>query len=154
MRRILNRRAVLAGFLAATIILLAVGWQSHANTKRLAEADAWQNHTYEVLNTLGETAANLDDAETGQRGYLLTGQDGYLEPYNRAIANLGPVIRHLTRLTSDNANQQKRIQTLEPLVEKKLAELQNTIDIHNKVGPSAAHDAVIKGSGKRLMDQV
>src|ERR1700716_4268536 len=72
MRRLLKRRAVLAGFLASTIILLAVGWQSHANTKRLAEAAAWQNHTYEVLKTLGETSGNLDDAETGQRGYLLT----------------------------------------------------------------------------------
>ena len=154
MQRILKRRAVIAGFLAATIILLAVGWQSHANTKRLAEAAAWQNHTYEVLNTLGETAVRLDDAETGQRGYLLTGQDASLDPYNRAIANLGLVIGHLKRLTSDNANQQKRIQTLEPLVEKKLAELQTTIDLYQKAGPSAAHQVVIEGSGKRLMDQM
>jgi CHASE3 domain sensor protein len=84
MRRTLKRRTVQAGFPAATIVLLTVGWESHANTKRLAQADAWQNHTYEVLNTLGETAANIDDAETGQRGYLLTGQATYLEPYRRA----------------------------------------------------------------------
>jgi len=75
MPQLLRRRAVLAGFLAATIILVAVGWQSHANAKRFAEAAAWQNHTYEVLNALGETAARLEDAETGQRGYLLTGQE-------------------------------------------------------------------------------
>ena len=154
MRRVLERRAVSAGFLAATIILLAVGWESHANTKRLAEAAGWQNHTYEVLNTLGETSANLDDAETGQRGYLLTGQDAYLEPYHRAVSNLGPVIAHLKWLTSDNASQQRRIQVLEPLVEKKLAKLQTTIDIYQRVGPSAAHDVVIEGSGKRLMDQI
>ena len=154
MRGLLKRRAVLAGFLAATIILLSVGWQSHANTKRLAEADAWRNHSYEVLNTLGETTANLDAAETGQRGYLLTGQDAYLEPYHRAIAKLGPAMGQLKWLTSDNANQQKRIQTLEPLLEKKLAELRDTIDLHRKVGPSAALAVVIDGSGKRLMDQM
>jgi CHASE3 domain sensor protein len=94
-RGILERRAISAGFLAATIILLVVGWESDANTKRLAEDAAWQNHTYEVLNALGETAADLDDAETGQRGYLLTGQDAYLEPYNRATASLGQVVGHL-----------------------------------------------------------
>jgi PAS domain S-box-containing protein len=154
MRRTLKRRAVQAGFLAATIVLLTVGWESHANTKRLAEAAAWQNHTYKVLNTLDETVARLDDAETGQRGYLLTGQDAYLEPYNRAIANLGPLVGHLKRLTSDNVNQQKRIQALEPLVEKKLAELHGTIDLYRKAGPSVAHDVVIEGSGKRLMDQM
>lgn len=154
MRRILQRRAVMAGFLAATIILLVIGWQSHANAKRLAEAAAWQAHTYEVLNALGETAARLDDAETGQRGYLLTGQDAYLEPYKRAIANLGPVMAHLKALTSDNENQQKRIQALELLVERKLAELQSTIDIYRKAGPVAAHDGVIEGSGKRLMDEM
>jgi PAS domain S-box-containing protein len=154
MQRVLKRRAVMAGFLAATIILLAVGWESHANAKRFAEAAGWQNHTYEVLNTLGETAARLDDAETGQRGYLLTGQDAYLKPYNRAILNLGPVIDHLKRLTSDNANQQKRIQSLEPLVENKLAELHATIDLYRKTGPSAVHNVVIEGSGKRFMDEI
>jgi PAS domain S-box-containing protein len=154
MRRILERRAVSAGFLAATIILLAAGWESHANTKRLAEAAAWQNHTYEVLNTLGATSANLDDAETGQRGYLFTGQDSYLEPYRRATRDISQIIEHLKRLTADNANQQERIQELQVLVEKKLAELQATIDLYRKTGPSAAHAVVIEGSGKRLMDQI
>jgi len=154
MRRTLKRRAVQAGFLAATTVLLTVGWESHANTKRLAEADAWQNHTYEVLNTLGETAANLDDAETGQRGYLLTGQATYLEPYRQATKYLNLVVGHLKWLTSDNANQQKRVQALELLVEKKLAELQTTINLYQKSGPTAAHEIVIEGSGKRVMDQI
>jgi methyl-accepting chemotaxis protein len=154
MRRILQRRAVLAGFLAATIILLVVGWESYANATRLAEAAGWQNHTYEVLNILGETSLRLDDAETGQRGYLLTGQDAYLEPYRRGTRNLNQVVGQLKRLTSDNANQQKRIQELEALVKDKLAELQKTIDLYQKAGPSAAHEVVIDGSGKRLMDQI
>ena len=154
MRRILERRAISAGFLAATIILLVVGWESHANAKRLAEAAAWQNHTYEVLNALGETATDLDDAETGQRGYLLTGQDAYLEPYNRAIVKLDQVIGHLKRLTSDNARQQKRIQAMESVVKEKLAELNITIALYRKAGRSAAHEAVIEGSGKRLMDRL
>jgi len=107
-----------------------------------------------VLNILGEIAEDLDDAETGQRGYLLTGQGAYLEPYRRATGDLNQVVDHLKWLTSDNANQQKRIQTLEVLVEKKLAELQTTIDVYQKAGPSAAHEVVIEGSGKRSMDQI
>ena len=143
-RRILQRRVVMAGFLAATIILLVIGWQSHANAKRLAEASAWQAHTYEVLNALGETAARLDDAETGQRGYLLTGQDAYLEPYKRAIANLGPVMAHLKEHLHLTMRINRSVsRRLESLVERKLAELQSTIDIYRKAGPVSSGTMVL-----------
>src|SRR5882724_8873478 len=115
----MENRLVLGGFVIATAILVFVGWLSYRNTARFAEADAWQNHTYKVLNTLNGTVARLVDAETGQRGYLLTGDEAYLEPYRAAIKNVDQGVAHFKRLTSDNPNQQKRIQVLEPLIEKK-----------------------------------
>jgi CHASE3 domain sensor protein len=150
----MGNRLVYSGFAIATTILVFVGWQSYRNTARFAEASEWRKHTYEVLRNLDETVARLVDAETGQRGYLLTGEESYLEPYHVAIKNIDRTIGNLKNLTSDNPNQQKRIQILEPLVEKKLAELQRTIDLRKNENLGAAHRVVLEGSGKQAMDQI
>ena len=150
----MGNRLVLGGFVIATAILVFVGWQSYQNMTRLAEASERQKHTYEVLGNLDETVVRLVDTETGQRGYLLTGEESYLEPYRAAIKNIKQTIADLKNLTSDNPNQQKRIQILEPLVEEKLAELQRTIDLRKNEGLVAANRVVLEGSGKQAMDQI
>jgi PAS domain S-box-containing protein len=150
----MGNRLVLAGFGIATAILVSVGWQSYRNTARFAEAAQWREHTYEVLNSLDNAVDRLSDAETGQRGYLLTGEEAYLEPYRAAIKNIDQTIGDLKNLTSDNPNQQKHIQILEPLVEEKLAELQMTIDLRRSEGFAAANRVVLEGSGKQWMDQI
>jgi PAS domain S-box-containing protein len=150
----IGNRLVLGGFVIATGILVFVGWQSYRNTARFAEASEWRKHTYDVLRKLDETAARFVDAETGQRGYLLTGEESYLEPYRAAINNIDQTIGNLKSLTSDNPNQQKRIQILEALAERKLAELQQTINVRKNEGLTAANRMVLEGSGKRWMDQI
>src|ERR1700730_9830305 len=150
----MGNRLVFGGFLVATAILVFVGWLSYRSTARFAEASEWRKHTYEVLRNLDETVVRLVDAETGQRGYLLTGDDAYLEPYRAAIKSIDQKIGDLNSLTSDNPNQQKRIQILEALVGKKLAELQRTIDLGKNEGLAAANRVVLEGSGKEAMDQI
>src|SRR5229473_3575645 len=98
----MGNRLVFGGFAIATAILVFVGWQSYQNTARFAEASEWRKHTYEVLWNLDETVAQLVDAETGQRGYLLTGEESYLEPYRAAIKNIDQTIRDLKSLTAAN----------------------------------------------------
>jgi PAS domain S-box-containing protein len=150
----MERHLIGWGFVAAAIILVFAGWESYRNTTRFAEAAQWQKHTYEVLRTLDETEARLVDAETGQRGYLLTGDDAYLDTYRASIKNLDQVTGHLKDLTSDNPNQQKRIQALESLIELKLAELQGTIDLRRQGAVASANQIVLQGSGKQWMDQI
>jgi PAS domain S-box-containing protein len=150
----MERHLIRWGFVVAAIILLAAGWESYRNTVRFAEAAGWQKHTYEVLRTLDEAEARLVDAETGQRGYLLTGDDAYLDTYRVSIKNIDQVTGRLKDLTSDNPNQQKRIQILEPLIENKLAELQSTIELRRQGLIAAANQLVLQGSGKQWMDQI
>ncbi len=150
----MERRLILWGFAAAASILVFAGWESYRNTTRFAEAAEWQKHTHEVLRTLDETVARVVDAETGQRGYLLTGDEAYLKPYRDAIKNLDQITAQLKNLTSDNPNQQNRIQAMEPLLEKKLAELQRSIDLRREEGLAAANQVVLEGSGKAWMDQI
>lgn len=150
----MGKRFVLAGFIAATSILIFAGVGSYRNTVRFSEAAEWRKHTYEVLGSLDEAVARLVDAETGQRGYLLTGDDAYLAPHGAAVKKIDQIIAHLKDLTADNPNQQQRIQKLEPIVDKKLAELQLTIDLRRDKGLVAALPIVLEGSGQHWMDQI
>jgi two-component system sensor histidine kinase EvgS len=150
----MERYLIPLGFVAAVAIFAFAGWESYQNMTRAAEAMALQKHTYEVSKTLDETLVRLVDAETGQRGYLLTGDEAYLAPYRAAIKNLDQAMSHLKDLTSDNPNQQKRIQAMEPIIEKKLAELQNTIDLRREKGSIAANQVVLAGFGKGWMDEI
>jgi methyl-accepting chemotaxis protein len=149
-----EKRLVLAGFVAAALILVFVGWECHRDTVRVAEAAEARKSSYEVREMLDKTMLRLVDAETGQRGYLLTGDEAYLEPYREAIRSLDEVMGNLKKLTSDNPNQQKHIQALQPLIEKKLAELQQTIELRKKEGLAGANQVVLGGQGKYWMDQI
>lgn len=79
-------------------------------------------HIYQVINHTEELLSQLKDAETGQRGYLLTGKESYLEPYHRANSTIEKKAIALRQLTRDNSNQQRHINALEPLIAKKIAD--------------------------------
>jgi PAS domain S-box-containing protein len=149
-----ERRLILVGFVAAASILLMVGWESYRDTIRVAQAAEARKHSFEIRALLADLAAQLVDLETGQRGFLLTGNDTYLEPYRGAIKNLDQLLEDLKNATADNPNQQKHIPELEQLIEKKLAELQRTIDLRKEKGLAAANAVVLGGEGKRWMDQI
>jgi PAS domain S-box-containing protein len=150
----MDRYLIPLGFVAAVAIFAFTGWESYRNMTRAAEAMALQKHTYEVSKTLDEMMVRLVDAETGQRGYLLTGDETYLAPYRAAIKNIDQATSHLKDLTSDNPNQQKRIQAMEPIIKKKLAELERTIDLRREKSSIVANQVVLAGSGKGWMDEI
>jgi PAS domain S-box-containing protein len=149
-----ERRLIIIGFVAAAVILLLVGLESYRDTIRVADAAATRKHSFEVQGLIADTAARLVDAETGQRGFLLTGDETYLEPYHAAIKNVDRLVGELRNFTADNPNQQRRILELEPLIGKKLAELERTIDLRKTQGLMAANAVVLGGEGKRWMDQI
>jgi len=150
----MERRLVFWGFLVAAAILVFVGWESYRYTIRVDEAADARKHSHEVLRALDETLARLVDAEAGQRGYLLTGDEAYLESYREVKKNVDQVTGQLKALTSGQTDQQKRIQALEPLIEQKLGLLQRTIDLRRKEGFEAANKLVLDGQGKEWMDQI
>ena len=136
------------------LLLLVIGILSYQNLNRLKKEADWVAHTHEVLRNIELVLGDLKDAETGQRGYLITGMENYLEPYNNALNNLEKDIDHLKKLTSDNIVQQQHIIKLKSLVSEKLNELDQTINLRRNDGFDAAHRIVVTDVGKKAMDEI
>jgi PAS domain S-box-containing protein len=92
----------------------------------------------------------MKDSETGQRGYLITGDDRYLEPYNAAVVGIQDSVQRLKHLTEDNPRQQARIPPLEKQISAKLKELALTIALRKK-DPEAARQVVLTDEGRKIM---
>ncbi len=140
------------GLALALLVLNTVA--SYRNTLQIVENEQAVSHTHQVLAELTKTLSTINDAETGQRGYLLTGKDRYLEPYLAAIARINWKVSSLRRLTSDNFQQQQQVQQLEQSIASKLAELQYTIDLRRTGQVKTAMQVVKTDRGKQLMDRI
>jgi methyl-accepting chemotaxis protein len=145
---------ILLGFGLVLLILTVVGGISYRNTVKFIDDSEWVAHTHRVVESLGTLVCLMTDAETGQRGYLLTGRDTYLEPYQRAISNIQKELGELRGLTADNPLQQSHLDQMNQLVNQKLSELQQTIDLRKTKGIDAALELVNGDKGKLVMDDI
>jgi signal transduction histidine kinase/DNA-binding response OmpR family regulator len=143
-----------ASFALALTMLSTIGIVSYRNTVQLIDTSHRENHSYRVITKLQNLSSRIKDAETGQRGYILTGNTRYLEPYNAAIAVVEQNLNDLRQLTSDNPSQQNRITTLEPLVNRRIALIQQTLTLQNTQGFEAARQIILTHEGKDLMDRI
>ena len=142
------------GFALALVIAVVIGGVSYRNTSQLVESAEWVTHTYQVLENLETLVSTLKDAETGQRGYVITGAERYLEPYNAALGIVDQVLKNLGRQIGDNARQLRRLDTIESLAANKLAELKETIELRRNNGFDAALEVIITDKGKKFMDEI
>ncbi|OUL27987.1 response regulator [Nostoc sp. 106C] len=143
-----------ASFALGLAILSAIGVISYRTTNDLITTSSWESHTYQVLGLLEDLSSKLQEAETGQRGYIITGSKPYLEPYQTAIKSIDQPIKQLRSLTSDNPNQQRRLDMLEPLITERINIMQRVIDLRESQGFDAAQKVVLQNEGKRLMDRI
>jgi len=136
------------------IFFLVSGAIAYRNIEVLRTNNQQILHSHTVLISLDELLSTAQDAETGQRGYLLTGNDKYLEPYQSAVAAVGSRIDTVASLTHDNATQQANLVRVKRHVDAKLAELKETIDLRRDQGAQAALAVVGTDRGKVEMDAV
>src|SRR5262245_1147475 len=146
-------KGVLVGVGLVAALLVGNAALAYRNTRQLLEDAAWVAHTREVLDLTGDVLRTLVDAETGQRGFLITGEGNFLEPYRQALARLDRQVRALKDKTQDNPRQQARIGELEALTAERLALLKKGIDLRRR----SAEDAqafIATGRGKEKMDAI
>jgi PAS domain S-box-containing protein len=142
------------GFWLTLVVLVANAAVSLYNMRKLIRNEARVRGTHLVLTELEATLSTMKDAETGQRGFIITGDPRYLEPYEAAVARIGERLAALKSLLSDNEDQQRRLALLERSVRLKLDELKQTIDLWRHEGAEAAREAVLAGRGKKEMDDL
>ena len=143
-----------AGFAVGLVIVVAIGLSAYVSTQRLIEANRSVAHTHEVIEDLGNVLSDLKDAETGQRGFILTGKERYLEPYHAATGEVQHDIDALVDLARDNADQQASLQQVRKLADAKLAELEETIQLRRASGIQAVLPVILTDRGKSIMDEL
>jgi len=149
-----KRFSVVTGFAALLLLLLVNGLVIRRQLAIQVENQSWMHHTADVLLQLSTTESLLKDAETGQRGYLYTGEPRYLAPYNAAASQVGSEIEKLGELTVDNPFQQARIPQLRQLANQKLQELASTISLYNSGHQDEARSVVLSDRGLVSMNKI
>ena len=153
-RRWLLGLPITAGYTLAAVAVLASGVAAYVQTKAMRDATDRARQSQVVLHEIERVEIELLKAETGQRGYLLTGQPSYLEPYDAARQEVGAAIEDLKLPSWADLEDQARLATLTELAGQKLTELKTTIDAQ-RAGQSDAALAVVQTNvGKGLMDQI
>ena len=147
-------RKIVVGFAVSFMLLLAIGLVSYRSIDSLTRTSYLVTHTHTVLERMANLLGELVDAETGQRGFVITGDDAYLEPYQSAAASTPKLLKELRELTSDNPDQQKRMDALEPLAAARFAILKRIIDLRRQAGLDTAAKAIQLGEGKKVMDEL
>jgi PAS domain S-box-containing protein len=152
MGRSLDRGMVVGiGLIVALLVVTPV--LNYYNTQRLKEDAGQVIHTLEVIELTSDLMLALVDAETGQRGFLLTGKDEFLEPYDAALSRLNGLLAALKNKTQDNQSQQDRIKELEGLIAARVDMLKEGIALRRH-SAAEAESFIAHKKGKEQMDAV
>jgi len=119
------------------VLLVCIAALSFWSEGRRGTDRKWIEHTHLVIENLQAIRIDITRAENAQRNFLLTGQDKYLQIYERGIARLSKDIQAARELTSDNPDQQQAIAELQPLISGHLAVLSGGITFRKQHGASA-----------------
>ncbi len=142
-------RRVLAGFglvFAGVLVITAV---SYRNTNALIRNSRLDARSHEFLDLLDGVAVALDDAESGHRRYLVTGETGYLIPYRNAVDRMPEYFRYLREMAADAPAQQSRVNFLEGLIKKQLEAEAAAIDLRKRKGFEGVRQLALEGAAKR-----
>lgn len=147
-------RRIAIGFAISFALLVGIGTVAYRSIDSITKTSYWVTHTHIVLDHINGIVSDLKDTETGQRGFIITGDEAFLDPYKGAVDSVAKQVQELHELTSDNPHQQQRIADMEPLITAKLSELKQTIELRRHSGFEAAAKVVAAGQGKKIMDDI
>ncbi|HSY07638.1 MAG TPA: PAS domain S-box protein [Steroidobacteraceae bacterium] len=147
---VLNRKVQLA-FGAAIVALLVVGAFSYYSIGVFSDSTRWVQHTHEVLENLQKVRLAFKGVESSSRGYVLTGDESYVESYRASLARATLSVRTVRRLTEDNPKQQRALQGLEALIAQRIQLAEMVIGLRRTQGVEAATMAQT-GRGELVSD--
>ena len=144
-----------------TVLLLgAIGvvslnaWFAFRSIDVLLSGENWVQHTWQVINQVESIMSLAKDAETGNRGFLITGDEAYLDPYTSALQELPAEMGKFETLTQDNPSQQQRARDMRAVLEQRLLLLHQGIELRRTGDVSSVQAMVLSGTGKAQMDRL
>lgn len=138
----------------ALLILLAVTFLSYQDWSAFQHSAPLVQHNRQLLQQVEDTMSSIRDAESGQRGFLLTGDPEYLDAYNAAVNSLPAELSTLRAAVADEPVLRTRVETLSSLILEKLSELKETVALRQNEGFPAALAVVESNRGKHAMDDI
>jgi signal transduction histidine kinase len=147
-------RAIQIAFAVALVLLGITGIVSYLSVIRLTDDAQWVAHTGEIIANLEALLSRTTDVETAVRGYAITGEDSYLEPYQSGTKEGIAILSRLKQLTADNALQQRRLEMLSPIFAERLTAALAVIDARKSQGFEGAQRMVLSGKEKALHDRI
>lgn len=149
-----ERRLTNAAFIFALLTVLLLSILSYRSFRAHAENEQKIKHSYLVQQISKEILSNLKDAETGERGFIITGDVHYLYPYYISIERNETLLRRLYKLVRHKPQQQARIAQIKAFAHKKLSLSNHSISTRRNKGIDSSTAYFSLGEGKRLMDQI
>jgi two-component system sensor kinase FixL len=150
----LTARSKIGAGLALALAIFAVAcWRAYTTTSEFINTTRHIQHTHRVRERLSSVLSLLKEAEIGARGYVITGREAHLKPYEVATSRIDRSVRDL-RLALDDPAQQQRLATLAPLIAQRLDALREVIRVRATQGLAAAAAAIDRASGRKVMEQV
>ncbi len=120
----------------------------------LDDSQFWVEHTYQTINQVERIMSSARDAETGARGYLITADNAYLDPYTRALKDLPAELDHFGSTTRDNATQQQNLVQVRAILAERVTLLQQGIALRTSGEADSLHSLIVSGTGKAQMDRL
>lgn len=147
-------RKILAGVVICSVILFSIAFISFYNSEKFKETNQWVNHTHEVLYEFQQILVHCTNAETGERGFIITGNEKYLEPYSNASTQINEHLAKVKDLTKDNTRQQKNVQDIQKLANRLTQRLSANIELRRTAGFEKAQLIEATDSSKIILDNI
>lgn len=139
---------------APLLMVIWMGVASYRNLQSFKQRVAVSDRIFRLMAASRELFSQLQDAESGKRGYLLTGQEAYLEPYRKEVERIDENFRNLSPLAGEIPNGPQRLERLRTLSDRKLAEMQKAIRLYRSSGLPAALEVVEDDAAQHHMAQI
>jgi len=148
------RTRTVVSFLVALVVLGQTTSLLYHNARHIDELRRSIRHKRDVLAELQNLLTSIQDAENGQRGYLITSDETYLAPYYHATSAIDASLQKLSMLTASDGDEAGRVTVLRMHLQAKLSELQQTIELHRSRNPDKTRRVTLNAIGRREMSAV
>ncbi|HEY5736715.1 MAG TPA: CHASE3 domain-containing protein, partial [Nitrososphaeraceae archaeon] len=153
---IVGNKLLLIAIALPLVTLLVIGTKTYENIISFQQQTKFIEETHKVILSLQNLLTLIINAETGQRGFIITGNETYLEPYTYSLNNLNSTIVRLEKLIDDEHSDllQNAKLNIYPLLRGKISQMEKSLDTMRTHGFNASAEMILSDEGRILMDQI